>query len=91
MPCDTVNSATVILGKVDSGLLKLAMDKLHPGYVYSVRGESIVIRGVNTYDVDVAAIKREISRQAVLRDAKRFGWKATEQPGGKIMLQKARQ
>ena len=90
MPCDTVNSATVILGKVDSGLLKLAMDKLHPGYVYSVWGESIVIRGVNTYDVDVAAIKREVSKQAVLRDARRFGWKATE-VNGKIMLQKARQ
>jgi len=88
MPCDTINTATVDLGKADSKLLESAMKALYPGYDYTfAKGELNVI---GRRSVDVPAIKREMAKQNVLNQAKRFGWSVKEQQDGKLLIQKAR-
>ena len=86
MPCDTVNTITIDFGKADAGLLKSAMAKLYPGWEYNLVGNKLTTYG----QVDESSIKREMSRQSVTAQAKRFGWSVKEQPDGKLLVQKAR-
>jgi hypothetical protein len=90
MPCDTINTATVDLGKADPKLLESAMKALYPGFQYTFDKVSGELNVVGRSRVDVPAIKREMAKQNVLNQAKRFGWSVKEQENGKLLIQKAR-
>lgn len=91
MPCDSIRKARVELGAVNPVHLKAAMDKLHPAKQWSLQGTKLVIAGAGRWDVDhTTAVKQEVGRQAVMAQAKRFGWSVKEQSDGKLLVQKAR-
>lgn len=66
------------------------MDKLHPGANWKLVGGKLTVRGWQASEIDAASIKREMSRQTVIAQAKRFGWSVREQPDGKLLLAKGR-
>lgn len=91
MPCDTINIASVKLGKVDPPTLKAAMEALgYQPYNWELDGETLRISGAVTSADLTAKVKREVTKQSVLSQAKRFGWSAKELPNGKIEVLKAR-
>lgn len=75
MPCNTIQTATVELGKVDEKLLVAAMNELGFGersYVHQ-NGQLTVNGRALPSDLQ-AVIKKQYSKQVVLSQAKKFGW-----------------
>jgi hypothetical protein len=90
VPCDQINTASVVLSNADPKLVASAMAKLYPGVRYELNGQELTVIGRGSRSLDIAEVKREMSRQTVLAQAKRFGWSVKEQPDGKLLIQKAR-
>lgn len=90
IPCDTINTATVDLGRADPKLLESAMQALYPDYQYTFDKSTGQLSVIGRSRVDLPAIKREMAKQNVLNQAKRFGWSVKEQTDGKLLIQKAR-
>lgn len=78
MPCDTIQTATVDLGKLDPVLLDLAMADLGltGRYVYDRAIGKITMRGYG--QPTEAQIKQAYSAQVVKQTAKKFGWQIKE-------------
>lgn len=94
MPCDTVNTVSLDLGKLDHETLFAALQALgkqpekvsggisftHNGYRCSFRDGQLDMRGRSSnYDETINAIKRGYSEQVIKSQAKRFGWQVTAQ------------
>jgi hypothetical protein len=88
MPCDTVNTITVDFGKADAELLKSAMAKLYPGLAYALGKNGRLTTSDTRFDE--VAVRKEMGRQTVAAQAKRFGWSVKEQADGKLLMQKGR-
>ncbi len=91
MPCDTINTASVTLGKADPKMVSAAMQAL--GYWegnWSLSDGQLKIRGQRSSEELTAQIKREVTRQTVVAQAKRFGWSVKTTDNGKLQLLKAR-
>jgi hypothetical protein len=89
MPCYTIQTVNVNLGKVDLDLLQKALEALFPGTVRRV--ENLLIRFGNgeSYSRErgelslrkqetAALIKRAYSAEVVKSQAKKFGWQLKE-------------
>ena len=87
MPCDTIQTSTVNLGKLDTGMLMAALTTLGLGPVMV----SNVIRFGRGESYDIATgkmelgsrystseLKRAYSAEVVKSQAKKFGWQITE-------------
>ena len=93
MPCDTVNVMTVDLGNVDRTELDAAMDTLYAGMPYSLtaRGQLNIQGRVFDSEAEIISkVKRQITKQVVTKQAKRFGWSVKENENGTLRLIKAR-
>lgn len=91
MPCDTVNTLTIDFNKSAPTAIKAAVSKLYPNAIYLVDNGKLILSGINESKNDVTvAVRREMSRQTVMAQAKRFGWAVKEQPDGKLLIQKAK-
>lgn len=77
-PCWTIQTTTVELGQnINEELLQLAMGELgYSEYQYTFHAASgqITVDG----EIELNKVKRAYSRQVVLSQAKRFGWKIKE-------------
>lgn len=81
MPCDTVQTATVDLGKVDRQLLERALFDLGipaTQYQYQASTGRLTLNGRAAAATDIAAIKQSYSKQVVLTQAQKFGWKVKQ-------------
>lgn len=77
MPCDTIQTMSVNLGKVDRELLAQALTQL--GITrWELKGETLTVQGRRVSDELAKQIKVAYSRQVVLSQAKRFGWTMKE-------------
>ncbi len=90
MPCDTVATAAIELGKVDRDHLSKAMTALGFDQWGLTRDGKLTIRGANASDSLTASVKQAYSKQVILSQAKRFGWKVSEKENGQLMVQKQR-
>lgn len=92
VPCDTLNIITVKFNKADPELIKAAVNKLYPGYSYNVSADgTLEIYGLRDKKSAIqTAVKMEMTRQTVLAQAKRFGWRVAEKADGKLELLRAR-
>jgi hypothetical protein len=78
MPCDTIQTAEVALGKVDQTLLKEAMAALGvTNYAYIQATGELTMRSRGEQPT-VAQVKQAYSKQVVFSQAKKYGWKVTE-------------
>ena len=75
MPCDTITTAEVEIGKLDPKLLSDAM--LFLGVVrYTYANGKLEMQSRN--DVSLAQVKVAYSRAVVLSQARKYGWKVKE-------------
>jgi hypothetical protein len=103
MPCDQVQTATVDLDNVDTGVLADAIKRVSNGdlrksQVYAmIEGRSIGLRldgkkllVSGTQDVEGVQrwAKRMYSSQVVLNASARYGWRVNANGGNKFSLQK---
>jgi hypothetical protein len=86
VPCDTSNRFTIDFGKADPKAIEAAMAKLYPGVAYTLRAGELT----SSRRIDLASVRKEMSRQTVMAQAKRFGWGVQEQKDGNLLLQKGR-
>jgi hypothetical protein len=89
MPCDTITTVSVALGKVDMVLLEKALNVLYPNSVYR-SGPEMIRFGINEYydkqaqslavrtQDQVAQIKRAYSAEVVKSQARKYGWTLKE-------------
>jgi len=77
MPCWTVQTATVDIGKVDEKLLGAAMAALGL-HQYAYADGKVTVRGRYVDEEQLGKIKVEYSRQVVFSQAKRFNWQMKE-------------
>lgn len=81
MPCYTVSTATVELGKnTDTTLLELAMRQLGvyvSSYVFDSSTGKLTIP--DRFGIDLATVKRAYSEQVILATAKKNGWQVSWQ------------
>lgn len=97
MPCDSITTSVVDLGKAQPDLLEAALNSLN---LRARRDGHIVYFGWNeSYDAqtgqlrvnstrDVAEIKRAYSHQVVLSQAKKFGWQIKKVSENKYAVQR---
>jgi hypothetical protein len=86
VPCDTVQTTTVDLGKANPDILKAALEQL--GITrYTFKNGVVTVIGS---PVDASVIKQAYSKQIVFTQAKRFGWGVKTLPDGKLQILKAR-
>ena len=90
MPCDSLAEAKIDLGKVDRKILASAMTALGFSDWRITNNGQLTIRGASASESLVASVKQTYAKQVVVAQARRFGWKLTEQPDGKLLVQKAR-
>lgn len=77
MPCNSIQTATVELGKVNADLLRIALEGLGISY-YQYQNGVLTIQG-RTIPRDLEAkVKQAYSKQVVLTQAKKFGWQLKE-------------
>lgn len=101
MPCYTIQRASVDLSKavqygtdnVFAALQSLGLSPRHSkDKIRFGKGEWINVKTgesrLATFR-DVDEIKRAVAKMAAMSQAKRFGWKVTEQADGKLLLKKA--
>jgi len=83
MPCDTVQTSKVDIGKVDGSLINLALRALADagdilaGTVAYVNGRLQIRGGLDTAKI-TAQVKQAYSAQVVQATAKKFGWQIKE-------------
>lgn len=97
MPCDSISTISIDLGKVDPGLIQLALREMGLSNitqtgtrVYFGRGEYIdTATGQSQLAAgrEVAEIKRAYSAQVVQATAKRFGWQIKQNAQDKYKYQ----
>jgi hypothetical protein len=85
MPCDTIQTTTVNLGKVNGDLLAKAMQSIGCPY-FTYDGERVRVAGK---DVTQNEIKVAYSRQVVMSQAQRFGWQFKQTGPNKFEVIKA--
>lgn len=88
MPCDTIQSADVDLGKIDPTILDAAMKALGIDR-YSVDAGIVSVYGKRATAELTASIKRTYTKEVVRATAKKMKWGVKEQPDGKLMLVKS--
>ena len=77
MPCWTVQTASIDIGKVDADLLRAAMTALgFPRYQYA--DGKVTVQGRYVPEEQLGKIKVEYARQVVFSQAKRFNWQMKE-------------
>ena len=82
MPCNTIQTSTVDIGKLDPVLANAALAKLGVDGTYS--NGKLITRG----SVDVAEFKQAYSAQVVTSQAKKFGWNLKEVAPNKFEVMK---
>lgn len=89
MPCYTIQTVSVNLGKANLDLLEQALKVLYPNTVYRSAPNRIRFNNGESYDADTQElkirsadgaklIKRAYSAEVVKSQAKRFGWQIKE-------------
>lgn len=77
MPCNTIQTATVELGKVNTDLLRIALEGIGISN-YQFQNGVLTIQG-RTLPRDLEMkVKQSYSRQVVMTQAKKFGWQLKE-------------
>jgi hypothetical protein len=77
MPCDTIQTATVELGKVNEDLLAAAMKELGYKY-YTYANGKVTVSGGYVSGEELAKVKQMYSKQVVMSQAKKFGWQVKQ-------------
>jgi len=99
MPCDTIQTTTVDIGKVDHKLLMLALSALglnprlqgdaiyFQNGVYSIADKQLDLRGTNV-ESRSAELKRAYSCEVVKTTAKKFNWQWKQVENNKFQVVK---
>ncbi len=87
MPCYTVQTANIELGKVDASLLAAAMVALGLS-AYSYANGVLTIQGRAASSDLVSQVKRSYSEQVVMSQAKRYGWQVSKVGAGQFQVTK---
>ena len=79
MPCNTIRTTTINLGKVDAELLDAALHSINI-YTYAYREGVLTVEGRSILgDDEIKAIKVAYSQQVLQKALPRFGWKIQKQ------------